>query len=200
MFRSKGDASEVAIYRALGKIPSLRKVHLSLLCPQSFLWDQVSYDEFTNLCDKGQYLDDETRDLLDSALVNLAMDKRLAHSIFNVISSAKPLFAQPLECLNLRITALQDFGGFTTSTLVDILRYVARSWVCDRKIRDDQPRSCFSREYDVQDVLDREEAEQWDELPIMDNSQYAQALCRVWPTCKQGDWKREWYSYELVDD
>lgn len=105
-------------------------------------------------------MNDKTRHLLDSALVNLALDKRLAHSIFHVISSAKPLYAQPLECLKLRINALQEFGGFTTYTLVDILRYIARSWMCERSLRDDKPQECYSKEYNTQEVLEREEAEQ----------------------------------------
>lgn len=50
MFRSKGDASEVTIYRALRQISSLRKVHLSILCPQTFTWDKVSFDNFIDLC------------------------------------------------------------------------------------------------------------------------------------------------------
>jgi hypothetical protein len=135
-----------------------------------------------------------------NALINLAMDEVLAHSIFRVISTAKPLDARPLECLELRINALQGCGGFTTSSLVDILRYIARSWICNRSLRDDELHKCHVKEYDAQEILEREEAEQWNELPLLDDLQYAQALCRVWPRCEEGDWKTEWHSFALVEN
>lgn len=93
MLRSKGDTSEVAIYRAIGKISSLRKVHLSVICPQSLTWDRVSCQEFADLCNRSQEMDANTSHLLENALINLAMDEVLAHSIFRVISTAKPLNA-----------------------------------------------------------------------------------------------------------
>jgi hypothetical protein len=206
MLRSKGDASEVAIYRAIGQIPSLRKVHLSTLCPQPFTWDRTSFEEFVDLCDQDQDqdqdqdLDTNTSHLLESAFVNLAMDEKLAHSIFRIISTAKPLYTQPLECLELRINALQELGDYTTSSLIDILRYIARSWVCNRSLRDDEPHKCYSTEYDTQDVLDREEAEEWEELSTLANSQYAQAFRQVWPKGREGDWKRGWQSFALQED
>jgi hypothetical protein len=199
IFRSKGDTSEVAIYQAIGQISSLRKVHLAILCPQPFTWDRVSCQGFADLCDGSQEMDANTSYVLENALINLAMDEVLAHSIFRVISTAKPLNARPLECLELRIDALQDCGGFTTSSLVDILRYIARAWICNRSLRDDEPHKCYVKEYDAQEISEREEAEQWNELPLLEELQYAQALCRVWPRCREGDWKPEWHSFALVE-
>jgi hypothetical protein len=200
MLRSRGDASEVAIYRAIGQIPSLRKVHLSILCPQPFTWDGTSFEAFVDLCDQDQQIDANSSHLLESAFVNLAMDEKLARSIFRVISTAKPLYAQPLECLELRINPLEGHGDYTTSTLIDILRYIARSWVCSRRLRDDEPHQCYLTEYDTQNILDREEAEEYEELPSLGDSQYAQAFCRVWPKGREGDWKKEWHSFPLRED
>jgi hypothetical protein len=200
MLRSKGDASEVAIYRAIGQIPSLRKVHLFIHCPQPFVWDRVSFEEFVDSCDQDQQIDANSSHLLESAFVNLAVDETLAHSIFRVISTAKPLYAHPLECLELRINALEGHGEYTTSTLINVLRYIARSWVCDRSLRDDEPHQCYLEEYDTQDILDREEAEEHEELPSLGNSRYAQAFCKLWPKGRERDWKKEWHSFPLQED
>ena len=143
-------------------------------------------------------MDTNTSHLLEDALINLAMDEVLARSIFRVVSTAKPLNARPLECLELRIDALQGCGGFTTSSFVDILRYIARSWTCNRSLRDDKPHKCHVKEYDAQEILERKDAEQRNELPLLDDLQYAQALCRVWPGCRERDWKAEWHSFALV--
>lgn len=199
MIRSKGDANEVAIYRAIGKISSLRKIHLSVLCSEPLTWDTTVYEQFEAAYDDSTDLDQEMKHRLDDALMNSAMDETLARSIFQVMSKAKPLYAPPLECLELRMNVLREWPTISSHKLLEFLRYIARSWICNRGLHDDGPHQCSVRVYDKKEELDRQESERYDELPNMNDLHYAQALCRVWPKCKEREWTKEWHSFPLSD-
>lgn len=139
------------------------------------------------------------RNRLDDTVINLAMDEALARSIYRVMSKAKPLYTPPLECLKLQMNVLRECGTLDSHKLLELLRYIARSWVCSRGLRDDELHQCSVRVYDEKEETDRQEAEQYDELPNMNDLHYAQALCRVWPRCREREWTKEWHSFPLSD-
>ncbi|KEQ90353.1 hypothetical protein AUEXF2481DRAFT_572392 [Aureobasidium subglaciale EXF-2481] len=143
MFRSQGNAEEVVTYQALRRLPSPRKEHLSVLCPQSLTWSWRSCQEFADACENGQTIDTSTKDQLDSALI--AMDKNLAHSVFSLISRSKPCYARRFEILELRNEGLRGHGG-NNCDLLEVLRYITRSWICTGSQRDDKLHECISKE------------------------------------------------------
>ncbi|KAH0363963.1 hypothetical protein KCU65_g7028, partial [Aureobasidium melanogenum] len=121
MIRSKGDVNEVATYRAIGEISSLRKIHLSVLCSEPLTWNTTVYEQFEAAYDDSADLDHQMEARLDDALINLAMDETLARSIFQVMSKAKPLHAPPLECLELRMNVLREWPTISQTTGVSTM-------------------------------------------------------------------------------
>jgi hypothetical protein len=111
MLRSQGDGREVAIYRGLGAISSLRKIHLSIYCSQPLLWDMELVEAMDDSDSSTTPAEEDKANEIDDALMDLAMDDSLARSIFRTISAAKPTHAAPLECLTLRVDALKSHGG-----------------------------------------------------------------------------------------
>jgi hypothetical protein len=84
VLRSKDDATEVAIYRALETLASIRKIHLNICCPQFFLQD---LDSINNL--SGRALNGDQETVLDNALINITIDGSLARTIFRIISTSE---------------------------------------------------------------------------------------------------------------
>jgi hypothetical protein len=200
VLRSKDDATGIAIYRALGTLASIRRIHLNICCPQSFLQDTDSISHLSMICARGRalYWDQETE--LDDALTNIAIDGSLARTIFRIISTSKPAYSPPLERLSLGVEAMRDFSpGFRApdTHLEYVLRYIGRSWTCIRNPRDDRPHDCFITEYNPADKLERERVMEND-VPF---SQYdlatKEAICHVWPAASTTDWKQVWHSFEL---
>jgi hypothetical protein len=199
MLRSQGDSREVAIYRALGSIPTLCKIHLSIYCSQSFLWDRDDIGGTMKSFDNSTTLSKEDKsDAVANALMDLAMDDTLARSIFRTISTARSTYAGPLECLNLRVDALNAQGKSNTSSgLIHLLHYIGRSRICSGTLRDDRPHECLLEEYDIEDKLDREWMEKKGELADLVNVKFKSALQRVWPDISSDNWKNEWHSFPL---
>jgi hypothetical protein len=125
--RSRGDANEVAIYKALGSFPKLDTLHLTLDCSNYFpvtiaddgtaneeivLPNDPSFDELdqqiisrpipypgpTGPNGAELYLDIRRGHVRD-ALINSALDGVLARAIFSAVSSGKPPGALLLETL-----------------------------------------------------------------------------------------------------
>jgi hypothetical protein len=195
MLRSQGDDREVAIYRSLGQIPTLRKIHLSLYCSQSLIWDEDHLNE-VNFTDSSTMLDKE--DEIAVAMMDMTIDETLARSIFHTISAAKTKYAIPLEHLTLRVGALDlqegfDFGYY----LGELLRYIGRSWICTGTLRDGRPHECMVEEYDPDEKLYREWMEEKGELADLVDVKFASALQRVWPDISSDNWKNEWHSLPL---
>jgi hypothetical protein len=199
MLRSQGDHREVAIYRGLGSIPTLRKIHLAIYCSQSFLWDRNDWRGTMKRFDNSTTLSEQDKlDAMANALMDLAIDDTLARSIFRATSAAKLPYATPLERLNLRVNALDAQGNFSfSSSLIDLLQYVGRSLICTGTLRDDHPHECLLEEYDLEDKLDREEMEDKGELVDLIGVKFASALQRVWPNISRDNWKNEWHSFPL---
>jgi hypothetical protein len=198
MLRSQGDSHEVAIYRGLGEIPTLRKIHLSIYCTQSLLWDKELVDIMDDPDSSTTPGKEDLINELDDALMNLAIDETLARSISRTISAAKPNYAAPLECLTLCVDALKSHGGFNSGrSLIHLLQYVGRSWICTGTLRDDCLHECLLEEYDIEEKLDREWMEQSGDLADMVDVKFASALHRVWPDVHSSNWKNEWHSFPL---
>ncbi|THY02421.1 hypothetical protein D6D01_10293, partial [Aureobasidium pullulans] len=111
IFRSEDDANEIAICRALRSLAPLRRIHLSIYCPQPFTWDYESCSNFNRILKGNGEVDVATRAELDNALMYLAVDETLARQIFHTISSAKAAFSPPLERLDLRVETVDYVHG-----------------------------------------------------------------------------------------
>jgi hypothetical protein len=199
VLRSQGNAREVAIYRGLGEILTLRKIYLSIYCPQSVLWDKAILEAMHDSDDSVTTTKEDKASEVDNALIDLAIDDTLARSVFHTISAARPAYAIPLECVTLRVDGLESQGGFGSPfDLIKLLRYIGRSWVCAATLRDDRPHECLVEEYDAEEKLDREDMEQTGELAEMVNEELTSAaLHRVWPETREGSWKDKWHSFPL---
>jgi hypothetical protein len=198
MLRSQGDGREVAIYRGLGEISSLRNLHLSIYCSQSLLWDKELVDEMDDPESSNTPGKQDKTNELDTALMDLAIDEALARSIFRTISAAKPTYAAPLECLTLRVDALKSHGGLNSSfSLIHLLHYVGHSWICTGTLRDDRLHQCLLEEYDPEEKLDRDWMEESGELAEIVDIKFKSALRRVWPDIHSGSWQHEWHSFPL---
>jgi hypothetical protein len=199
MLRSQGDGHEVAIYRGLGAMSSLRKIHLSIYCSQPLLWDEKLVRAINDSDSSTTPAGKDKANEIDDALMDLAMDESLARSIFRTISAAKPTHAAPLECLTLRVDALKLHGGGlnSSSSLIHLLHYVGHSWICTGTLRDDRSHQCLLEEYDPEDKLDRDWMEESGELAEIVDIKFRSALRRVWPDIDSGNWKNEWHSFPL---
>ena len=189
--RSAGDAEEVAIYRELGKLTSLRHLHLSVFHPLEYLWVGTlmspQYDRLSERCM------DESVDLV----ISLAIDEALVESIFDTISSAKPPRAVPLETLKYRVNALDRECRFLSKhDWIKLLAYVARSYDCTRNLRDDRPHPCFIEEYQSHSYQ-RSRLEEDDVFHERVDEYFMPILQKVWPGVEGRDWMRKWHSFPL---
>lgn len=189
--RSAGDAKEVAIYRELGKLTSLRCLHLSVFHPLYYLWDGTRMLQ----CELASEQDmDESVDLL----VCLAVDEALVESIFHTISSAKPPHAAPLQTLEYRVDALEMEGGFDSDyNWIKLLAYVARSFDCTRHLRDDMPHRCLIKEFQPYWYDERSRLEKDGVFHEWVGEYYMPILQKVWPDVEGRDWMRKWHSFPL---
>lgn len=198
MLRSQGNAREVAIYRGLSEILTLRKIYLSIYCSQPLLWDEDILEAINGADDSMKLTEEDRASEIDNTLIDLAIDDTLARSVFHTISSARPTYATSLECFTLRVDGLESQGGFGSPfDLIRLLRYIGRSWVCTTTLRNDRPHECLVEEYDPEEKLDREHMEETNELAEMVNEELTSALHRVWPRSRQRIWKDEWHSFPL---
>jgi hypothetical protein len=196
--RSKGDAKEVAIYCTLGALVSLRKIRLILYNSQFFPED---LEPVYNLCLSGRTLDQKQQAELDDGLMNFAIDQQLARSIFRTISTSKPAFSTPLECVTIEVDAsfYTDFMYPAENTHLEcVLKHIGRSWTCTRNPRDNTPHDCFVTDYnpvgkDARGPIMGKKDDSFDKYDLA----VAQAVCRVWPAARTKDWKDVWHSFEL---
>lgn len=189
--RSAGDAEEVAIYRELGKLTSLRHLHISVFHPLEYLWVGTlmspQHDRLSERCM------DESVDLV----ISLAIDEALVESIFDTISSAESLRAVPLETLKYRVNALDRECSFLSKhDWIKLLAYVARSYDCTRNLRDDRPHPCFIEEYQPHSYQ-RSRLEEDDVFHEKVDEYFMPILQKVWPGVEGRDWMMKWHSFPL---
>jgi hypothetical protein len=189
--RSAGDAKEVAIYRELGKLTSLRSLHLSVFHPLYYLWDgtRMLQCELASEQDMAESVD---------LLVCLAVDEALVESIFHTITSAKPPHAAPLQTLEYRVDALEMEGGFDSEyNWIKLLAYVARSFDCTPHLRNDMHHRCVVKEFQPYWYDERSRLEKDDVFHEWVNEYYMPILQKVWPGVDGRDWMSKWHSFPL---
>jgi len=205
--RSKGDAGEVAIYKALGSLPKLQRLFLTLDASDcAILLDGDEDDEtpndptFDNF--DQQFFDDPRSSYrkprnghVRDAFINSALDEALARAIFWSISTAKPRGALPLERLRLRMTGGGCFGDSSMlSSIEDVVGHLGRSWLLERNPRDDHRNELVATE------LGRQEREAKEAVyPMSLGWKVAPIFRRIWPERwkEGGDWRNDWQSWPL---
>lgn len=123
-------------------------------------------------------------------LINAAIDKTLACSIFESISARKPRSSIPLERLDVKAIRINEFGEDISMTLVmiDVFHYIAKEWQVERNPRDD-----------TDELVARETGEPVPNMvPKMDRFPELTRVWRsIWPKSESGDWTSEWHSWPL---
>lgn len=162
--RSRGDATEVARYRSLGRLPRLQELHICLDVSPPGYTQNTPGGNTTTIRDTAiePWFDEQDAEHLQSTfkayreghvrdvLVNSAIDASLARSIFEVISRAKPgrspgrAAPLPLERLELRARGGSEFvdapfGDSLRRPLNQFLAALERDWRVERDVRDDSP-------------------------------------------------------------
>jgi hypothetical protein len=135
---------------------------------------------------------------LHQAIMDLAMDKSLAASIFdNVVSGRNPT-SQGLECLEICVNALNKYSGFfCPSDIVRQLQFIGRSWTCTRDFSHDGDHHCHVTEYDPENIIRRKTTESFrlpDEFMEM---HVLEPMWKVWPEGRRKGWKEVWHSFHL---
>jgi hypothetical protein len=218
--RSKGDETEVAIYKALGSIARLQILYLVLDAsiyaaapsedadygPEDPDYDdQVPNDPSFDSADQEiipiilPNLEGLRKGFARQAFINSAVDEALASSIFNAISAGKSRSgALQLEKLGIWITGHFQVDNGTSFDLAQfqiLAKYVDRSWIVERNPRDD------SRDQLVLSNITRNMAG-----PLTTfRSEHAEECFRgLWPGVStsglegdEKDWRANWHSFPL---
>lgn len=192
--RLRGDDRETGIYRALSRLPRLRRASLRLwytIGPDEEYWNEEIDGEhplrsFYNA-------EDIPFVYLREAFTNSAIDATLALTIFNLISSGGSLRYLRLEP---RRKMGRNAPGCGTSNFVDVLRWFNRLWVCKRDVRG---RVTVSE-------LDKNETaragEEWqylmsgEELERYGEDIFLEVFKDIWPQ-KTSEWWKDWESLPL---
>lgn len=219
--RSRGDAAEVARYRALGRLPWLRHLDLTLdAAPPGFFYSWDANGVMTHY-DTGieTWFDEQDKHYLDGNLhplreghardflINSAIDETLARSIFEVIDGAKAKRSDgvapvPLERLKLRVSGGSSFKerraiNSPTGYVWPFLTAVQRTWLVERDVRDD-----------ARDVLHVHETKPWVRTSCLDiprveeeekSPRWMAIWRRIWPNETEGRvWWDDWKSFPLA--
>ncbi len=172
--RRRGGAEEVALYRALGILPSLRHLTLQLDC---------------SLPDGAIPADDEAA-VIRATLASCAVDGPLARAVFDEIAAGAPR----LERLRIEAVAAEVCGGGLLD-YDELARWVARSWVCERRlggevvVREDYggEGSWFKDAESLEYHRGQLERVDWECREVWEG---------LWPA-RGGDWRDEWASFPL---
>lgn len=198
--RTKGNAQEVAIYKALGTLPKLQSISLTLdasysdpsasqqetpVNPCFDPFDQAFFD------DRAGVLRRVRNGYIREAFINSALDEKLARAIFHTISASKPLGAFPLERLTLRVMGGGRFGVLLVlCSIEDVITQLARSWLIERDPRDDRCGEVIVRELNPPDPDDGSQ--------LMPEVQ--PIFRKIWPESREGgNWREDWQSFSLEE-
>lgn len=186
--RTRGDERELVIYKALGRIPRLKRVSLLFeyaghahASPLG-LWTSVLKDKREYICD---------------GFVNAAIDSSLALSIFQAISDSNN------KSLELK---LQLYEGscispyfYNEPTLHRFLCWIGRKWVCTRSVPGAE---VTARELDRHKRLSVGISLKED--PSDQVATYKRIWRDIWPESKSEssgeitDWRHDWHSFLLA--
>jgi len=194
VMRDKSSESETAIYKCFRTIESLRYLHIILNCanyrigrdptydPQFKGEDQEPADKYSSVVKKGN---------VREALINCAVDKKLACSIWETITKNKT--SKRLEQLKLWTrTGVSFFPHSNTNGMISReLHFMARSWLIERSPRDD------TKEITVKELLqhareDYELQHGWTD-PV-----HNEVFHSIWPQKEDSrNWWNDWSSFPL---
>lgn len=201
--RSRGDQSEVGIYRALSHIPRLEHVHLRLeysIGPDEQFWIEESNDR-PPLSHKFSVGDTDKIpvDDLKEAFSNGAVDEKLAKGIFNLVAGEgrNALRYLRLEARRKALQTSHNAPGTGDGQFENTLRWFNRSFVCTRDVHSDN--EVVLLELDQKRVADAEEL--WiflmsDEEKWWGEEVFIEAFKSLWPQ-KTEKWWRDWESLPL---
>ncbi|KAL2845300.1 hypothetical protein BJY01DRAFT_183388 [Aspergillus pseudoustus] len=177
--RSKGDAAEVRIYRALGNISYLRRLNLELDCSGVWLVWPVS-DTASN----GSSVDG-----LDpkAALINAAVDESLVRAILALVAAPGS---------SLRSLKVKTELGHMPPGLEVIAEMMQSAWEVDRFVGGVFVHRADECKKQREMRMEREDAES---RFIETASQQAKPFRDLWPA-KGGSWVDDWHSFPLQLD
>jgi hypothetical protein len=212
--RSKGDATEVGCYKALGSIRKLEYLSLNLdASNQALLWrdtmsgfnslddndeypeapNDPSFDKFDQQFFKRRYVSwrDPRNGHIRDAFINSAVDETLARAIFSTISSSKAAGSLPLEKLRIQVSGGGRFGnGAVVGDVERVVREVGRSWLCKRNLRDDRRDDLIVTELAPRETMNQQ---------VRLGSDVEQIFRKLWPGTKSvaACWRDDWCSFPL---
>lgn len=181
--RSNNGEQEEAIYAALGRLPTLDRLQLTLLSAKA---------------QTGLGRDSDTEDLI-GVLKSFALDEDLAAAIFRRIVAARLKLPSPHATferlrLNPRFYQLPD-PAFPE--LREVCEFIGRSWTCTRVSAAD-PMLCSVQPYLQNDGNPGAVTETpW--LKAVLGGPVGPALLSLWPECKDGNLVGAWHSFPLPD-
>ncbi|CRJ82119.1 hypothetical protein BN1708_008999 [Verticillium longisporum] len=217
IWRSQGDANEVAMYTALGRLGRLRRLSLLLMVwvPTPGLPLPPSYNEFESqeLSCLAPYRVGHLRD----AFINAAMDEKLARSIFHTIGARDTSSRPSLQCLQLKVAGWQEFSGRDSMVLDKYFLHIGLSWLLNWDPRDTHQDELLAQELGTDERLAN--AEMDDENFAEDHCELKPVYRSLWPHGSrdegpQGEtperllepgvledgWRGDWYSLPLHSD
>jgi hypothetical protein len=199
ILRSQGDDDEVRKYHALGSMSKLKHLTLILRCS--------SHDRHgsgpVRIQIVGFTRDPVVRRAMRDILVNAAMDERLARSIFSTIATANAAMRHSippsisLVRLEMDTTVLVD--GYTVDADFDnVVRWIARSWVCKR-----DPRDTHHDEIHVKEIGKRLRHYRGNDIdpehnPYFTDESFIHVWKALWPETGL-DWRHDWRSFPLAE-
>jgi len=196
--RSKGDSAELEMYKILGAMPRLQSIVLgldsSIPSQHTELWPQRRRP--------GSKRDPRLTDpYIMDALINSAVDEKLAIAIFRAISAAKSDRSLPLERLEVHPDSrckwtLHCFGmnwmGLGTDWM-DVMQHIERSWLVKRRYP-----GLGSDELSASQIQP-DRVGMWTCPPKTLKEPTELIFRRVWPVHPgtEGDWQKDWHSFPL---
>jgi hypothetical protein len=173
---------------------TLRKLQLSMYVSQPFIWDEG--DQRLEDLDYRVEIDEPgLAEQVHQSIIDLAIDKTLATSIFSTIDLARDSTSQGLETLVIRVNALRAHGGFSSSCdMINLLQYIARSWTCTREFSNHR---CHITEFGPKDEV-RRQTMHLTRHPVGPIEMHVvEPMLKVWPEGRSKGWKEAWLSSSL---
>ncbi|PVH93380.1 hypothetical protein DM02DRAFT_541662 [Periconia macrospinosa] len=202
--RKMSSASEVNIYRSLGRMKTLRSLFIIMECSNWRVTRDSAYnpklyieEDQESLPGPASFL---TRGELKETFVNCAVDEALARSIWETICQSKT--GRPLERLKLWPSGGgeygQDIGPGLPPTVDLIIRGLARSWIIERIPRDDK------EEFIVREITQHKRIYSLDfhysvyfHDPEIWKILRSSRIWRPKPGRRSKDWREDWSSFPL---
>lgn len=201
--RSKGDSDEVSAYKILGTMPRLQSIILGLDCSdvivstsphEPFVTDASTTEFWQQTWPVDENIHDRcpTFKNFRDALINSAVDEKLAKAIFRTISAAKSVRWLPLERLEVRPSGGCDFGGSLRRFSPDwsaVMQHIECSWLVKRKYP-----GLGSDVLSVSQIQSQRPGKKC-RIP----AKLETIFRRVFPVRAgtEGDWQKDWHSFPL---